>query len=247
MSHRSRRGRGRDRQERLAYASPDRCREIVHCSRPADTESRAPVSITPSLTTTNATPTPTPTAAPPTLVLQLKSCASLAGTSSATWLAALSQGGCTLDGATAADFSILACNAKTSLYTTTASGTWYWGETGMDLHREARQTSPPFIDAYRHCLGFNTTRCLTPNQALALISRGRPSTIELVSSPTIGYRCVDGWAFINFYSVPERDGGTEVIHVEHGEWIEGNRLLGCGDGVHPPTMPAAILMGGCGD
>jgi hypothetical protein len=134
------------------------------------------------------------------------------------------------------------------LYTTTASGTWYWSETGEVLHSEAAHASPnTFIDAYRHCVGFNTTRCLTPDQALALISRDRPGRIELLSYPSAGYRCVDGWAFLNFHPVPEGNGETEVLHVEHGEWIEGNRLLGCGDGVHPPAMPAAIRMGGCGD
>jgi hypothetical protein len=207
-----------------------------------------PVSTTPPVTET--LPTPTQTAAPVDLAAPLKSCASLARTSSASWLAAVGavNGGCTLDGKTAANFSILPCNAKTWLYTTTASGTWYWGETGEVLHSEAANASPDtFIDAYRHCVGFNTTRCLTADQALALISRGSPGSMELEPDPSTGYKCVDGWAFINVRHVPGGNGGTDVLHVEHDEWIEGDRVLGCGDGVHPPTMPAAIRMGGCGD
>lgn len=181
-------------------------------------------------------------------VVRLRRCASLTGTPSATWVTALesSDGGCTLDGKTAANFSALACDRKASLYTTTATGTWYWGVTGNVLHSETSDVSDAFIDAYRICLGFNTTRCLTAGQALALISRDRPGTIELIPPPTTGYRCVDGWAFINYRPVGGGNGASEAIHVEHDEWIEGDRRLGCGDGVHPPTMPVAIRNGGCG-
>jgi len=207
------------------------------------TSTETPPAVTP-------TPTPTtPTSSPSPDAVLLPSCASLAGKPSDQWVPLLNsfEGGCTLNGKTGANFSVLPCDAKVSLYTSTAPGTWYWGETGQVFHAESMQASTgSFVDAYRHCVGFNTTRCLTADQALALISRDRPGSIQLLPPPSVGYRCVDGWAFVDFYPIPEGNGGTEVLHVEHDEWIEGDRLLGCGDGTHPPTMPVAIRNGGCG-
>lgn len=49
--------------------------------------------------------------------------------------------------------------------------------------------------------------------------------------------------------VDDLDAAEDVVQdvFAHDEWIKGNRALGCGDGIHPPTTPAAIGMGGCGD
>ncbi|HEY2165909.1 MAG TPA: hypothetical protein VGH01_01985 [Jatrophihabitantaceae bacterium] len=85
--------------------------------------------------------------------------------------------------------------------------------------------------------------CLSAAQAFAIVMQAAGPQIALDSEH--GYGCLDGWAYVNYHHVPEGNHATKALQYLHGSWVIGDRVLGCGDGTHPPAMPPAIMQYGC--
>jgi hypothetical protein len=216
---------------------------VAAVKTPATTISTIPMAtLSPTLSTAvQATDTPFTTPTPP----PLKSCESLVA--SALWEQFVLGDGCSVDGGkSVVGQARLYCTPTDFIVATTAPGSWFWGRTNGVFHRVAESsTDPSFTSAYRACGGLDATTCPTSTQALALISHG--SDREMVVDSPDGYGCIGTWAYLNVHPKAGGNEGTDSLHFIHGVWLTGDRLNGCGDGVHPPQMPPTIAQHGCGN